>query len=185
MEFDLVLDPDAPLPWIEINEGSLDLIASVSNRNEDSLDPIPSVSNRNVDSLDPIPSVSNRNIAIKLNVSGKFFQTSLLTLTQYSESGLAKAIVDRDHGMKTEEDHYFFDVNPDHFQIVLDWLRSRGITTNDVNLLKEAMKVANGFGLKELEAELMEKWKNIDLKKISYPAMIHLHFRPEAPRLAN
>ena len=77
----------------------------------------------------------------------------------------------------TEEDDLFLDVDPDYFKIVLHWLRFGKIATNDATLLKGAMDVASGLGLKELVAEL----NNINPKKKSYPEMIHLRFRPEAP----
>ena len=128
---------------------------------------------------------TNQNENIKLNVGGQVFQTTLLTLTKYSDSFLAKAIGQRDwkiNGiLKTEEGHYFIDINPDYFKILLDWLRFGEITTDDANLLKGTMKVANGFGFKELVEEL----QNINPKKNSYPSLIRLRFRPEAPIIGN
>ena len=131
--------------------------------------------------------IQNENI--KLNVGGQVFQTTLLTLTKYSDSFLAKAIGQRDwkiNGiLKTEEGHYFFDFNPDYFKILLDWLRFGEITTDDANLLKGTMNIANGFGLKELVVDLTKALKNINPKKNSYPSLIRLRFRPEAPIIGN
>ena len=122
----------------------------------------------------------NRNKNIKLNVGGQIFQTSLATLTKYSESALAIAI-EKDCIPRTEEGHFFLDANPDHFKIVLDYLRLEEITTDDVNLLKGTKKVAHGWGLKDLVVALTEKLMNINPKKNLYPSLIRLRFRPEAP----
>ena len=139
--------------------------------------------NLELNPMEPLPlleiettdGVPNLNESIKLSVGGQIFQTSLATLTKYSESPLAIAI--KNNGLlKTEEGHFFLDVNPDHFKIVLDWLRYGEITTNDPDLLKGTMNAANGLGLKELMEEL---------KKKSYPSLIRLRFRPEARIIGN
>ena len=147
MDFELEIDPNAPLPLLEF--GTTD-------------------------------GGSNPNKPIKLNVGGQVFQTSLATLTKYPESAIAIAF--NQNGIpKTEEGHFFLDVNPDHFKIVLDWLRYGEITTNDPELLKATMNAAYGLGLKEL----MEELKKIIPKQNSYPSLIRLCFRPETPIIGN
>ena len=82
--------------------------------------------------------ITNRKMAsniVKFNVGGQIFQTTVLTLTKYSESMLAAMFNYEDIGMspmpKTEEGHFFLDADPDYFKIILNWLRYGKITTDD------------------------------------------------------
>ena len=76
---------------------------------------------------------------------------------------------------KTSEGNYFLDVNPDFFQIVLDWLRVDKISSEDSGLLKGVYNLANYLKLDDL----MEEINNLHNKKKSVkdiPEMITLHF---------
>ena len=51
---------------------------------------------------------------------------------------------------KTKDGHYFLDVNPTYFELILDYLRHGKITTENPDLLKGMRELANFFNLKNL-----------------------------------
>ena len=55
---------------------------------------------------------------------------------------------------QTEKGHFFLDVNPIYFGVVLDWLRLGKVISQDPNLLTGTLALADYFGLEELTKEL-------------------------------
>ena len=116
---------------------------------------------------------------IEINVGGRLFQTTVFTLTKYPGSMLSAMFVHTDTGMlpmpKTKDGQYFLDANPKYFEIILDWLRLGEITTNDPDIMKGTLSLANYFGLEDL----MEKLKSLQnesklINRKSYPEIIHI-----------
>ena len=116
---------------------------------------------------------------IEINVGGRLFQTTVFTLTKYPGSMLSAMFVHTDTGMspmpKTKDGQYFLDANPKYFEIILDWLQLGEITTNDPDIMKGTLSLANYFGLEEL----MEKLKSLEnkaklIKRQPYPEIIHI-----------
>ena len=72
---------------------------------------------------------------IKIDVGGQIFQTAISTLSKYPGSMLSAMFSHTEAGMtpmpKTEAGHFFLDVNPKLFEIVLEWLRLGEIITED------------------------------------------------------
>ena len=95
---------------------------------------------------------------IKLDVGGQIFQTTISTFSKYPGSMLSAMFSHTDAGMlpmpKTEAGHFFLDVNPKFFEIVLEWLRLGEIITDDSGLLKGTVALANYFGLDKLVKDL-------------------------------
>ena len=117
---------------------------------------------------------------IKLDVGGQLFQTTISTLSKYPGSMLSTMFSHTDSGLspmpRTEAGHFFLDVNPKFFEIVLEWLRLGEIITNDPVLLKGTLSMANYFGLDKLFMELkaVEKRSILSSKRKCYPDTIHL-----------
>ena len=116
---------------------------------------------------------------IEINVGGRLFQTTVFTLTKYPGSMLSAMFVHTDTGMlpmpKTKDGQYFLDADPKYFEIILNWLRLGEITTNDPDIMKGTLSLANYFGLEEL----MEKLKTLQdksklFKRQSYPEILHI-----------
>ena len=67
---------------------------------------------------------------ITLDVSGELFETTLATMSKYPDSMLARMFAHSENGLpampKTKNGHYFLEVNPDSFKIILNWLRPGG-----------------------------------------------------------
>ena len=95
---------------------------------------------------------------LELNVGGQLFQTNIQTLCKYPGSMLCAMFSHTDSGLtpmpKSEKDHFFLDVDPIHFRVVLNWLRLGKITSQDPDLLNGTMALADYFGLEELTKEL-------------------------------
>ena len=98
------------------------------------------------------------NTILELNVGGQLFQTNIQTLCKYPGSMLCSMFSHTDSGLmpmpKTEKGHFFLDVNPIHFQVLLNWLRLGKITSQDPDILKGTMALADYLGLEELTKEL-------------------------------
>ena len=101
-----------------------------------------------------MPSKTN----LELNVGGQLFQTNIQTLCKYPDSMLCAMFSHTDSGLipmpKTEKGHFFLDVNPIYFGVVLDWLRLGKVISQDPNLLTGTMALGDYFGLEELTKEL-------------------------------
>ena len=84
--------------------------------------------------------------------SGEIFETTLGTLSKYPDSMLARMFAHSESGLpampKTKSDHYFLEVNPDSFRIILNWLRPGGeIERKDIT--KGVTNLADYFGLQD------------------------------------
>ena len=55
---------------------------------------------------------------------------------------------------KTAEGHYFLDVDPEYFRIVLNWLRMGEVIAEESSVLKGVLALSNYFGLEDLMEEL-------------------------------
>ena len=120
---------------------------------------------------------------IKIDVGGQIFQTAISTLSKYPGSMLSAMFSHTEAGMspmpKTEAGHFFLDVNPKLFEIVLEWLRLGEIITEDPCLLKGTLSLANYFGLDKLLEELeavVQKKSVLSVNRKNYPEIIHLQF---------
>ena len=121
---------------------------------------------------------------IKIDVGGQIFQTAISTLSKYPGSMLSAMFSHTEAGMtpmpKTEAGHFFLDVNPKLFEIVLEWLRLGEIITEDPYLLKGTLSLANYFGLNKLLEELgavIQKKSVLSVnRRKNYPEIIHLQF---------
>ena len=116
---------------------------------------------------------------IEINVGGRLFQTTVFTLTKYPGSMLSAMFVHTDTGMspmpKTKDGQYFLDANPKYFEIILDWLQLGEITTNDPDIMKGTLSLANYFGLEELMGRLKSlQNKSKLINRQSYPEIIHI-----------
>lgn len=74
---------------------------------------------------------------IELNVGGKYFSTSVLTLTRESDSLLGRIFSGRQTVNKDESGKYFIDRDGLLFRYILDFLR-----TNQLNLPKDFQEIA-------------------------------------------
>ena len=120
---------------------------------------------------------------IKIDVGGQIFQTAISTLSKYPGSMLSAMFSHTESGMspmpKTEAGHFFLDVNPKLFEIVLEWLRLGEIITEDPCLLKGTLSLANYFGLDKLLEELeavVQKKSVLSVNRKNCPEIIHLQF---------
>ena len=125
------------------------------------------------------------NSIIELDVGGQLFKTSYQTLGKYPNSKLFSMFCHSPWQPctvpETEKGHFFLDVNPIHFGVVLDWLRLGKVTSQDPDLLIGAKALAEYFGLKKLTEEL----KMIDGKdknKLPSPARSARSFYDEQGR---
>ena len=116
---------------------------------------------------------------VEINVGGRLFQTTVFTLTKYPRSMLSAMFSYTGTGMllmpKTKNGHYFLDADPKYFEVILNWLRLGEITTNDPDIKKGTLSLANYFGLEEL----MEQLKSLhngtkQFKRQSYPEILHV-----------
>ena len=95
---------------------------------------------------------------LKLDVGGRLFKTNIKTLCKYPDSMLCAMFSHTNSGLtpmpQTEKGHFFLDVNPINFGVVLDWLRLGKVTSQDPDLLIGVMALAEYFKLKKLTEEL-------------------------------
>ena len=87
---------------------------------------------------------------ITLDVSGELFETTLATMSKYPDSMLARMFAHSENGLpampKTKNGHYFLEVNPDSFRIILNWLRPGGdVEIKDIT--KRVLDLSDYFGL--------------------------------------
>ena len=101
---------------------------------------------------------------LKLDIGGQLFKTNIQTLCKYPDSMLCAMFNHTDSGLtpmpKTEEGHFFLDVDPIYFRVILNWLRLGKVTLDDPGLLNGTLTLADYFRLDELTKEL----KMIDQK---------------------
>ena len=86
------------------------------------------------------------------------FKTQISTLTKYPDSMLAIMFQHTANGLApmpmTKDGAYFLDANPLYFGEILDYLRHGKIVSEDPNVLKGTLALANYFGLDKLLEEL-------------------------------
>ena len=89
---------------------------------------------------------------ITLDVSGELFETTLATMSKYPDSMLARMFAHYENGLpampKTKNGHYFLEVNPDSFRIILKWLRPGGDVEKSV-ITKGVLDLADYLGLQD------------------------------------
>jgi hypothetical protein len=79
---------------------------------------------------------------IKLNVGGKIFTTSLSTLTMEKNTFFSSMFSEEFNTQPDEDGEYFIDRNPEHFHLILDYLRN---PTKQVNLSEMTKKQVEDF----------------------------------------
>jgi hypothetical protein len=79
---------------------------------------------------------------IKLNVGGKIFTTSLSTLTMENNTFFSSMFSEEFNTQPDEDGEYFIDRNPEHFHLILDYLRN---PTKQVNLTEMTKKQLEDF----------------------------------------
>jgi hypothetical protein len=79
---------------------------------------------------------------IKLNVGGKIFTTSLNTLTMEKNTYFSSMFSENFNTQPDEDGEYFIDRNPEHFHLILDYLRN---PTKEVNLNEMTKKELEDF----------------------------------------
>jgi hypothetical protein len=79
---------------------------------------------------------------IKLNVGGKIFTTSLSTLTMEKNTYFSLMFSENFNTQPDEDGEYFIDRNPEHFHLILDYLRN---PTKEVNLNEMTKKQLEDF----------------------------------------
>lgn len=105
---------------------------------------------------------------IRLNVGGRLFQTSSVTLASRGENFFTLLTSGRVPALKDENDAFFIDRNPEYFEPILEFLRSGRIVLpkgiNTVQLYQEAqyymvdMPIMTGDSRNRISA-MMEKTK--------------------------
>ena len=93
---------------------------------------------------------------LELDVGGQLFKTNIQTLRKYPGSMLFSMFCHTKLHLipRTGKGHFFLDVNPINFGVVLDWLRLGKVTSQDPDLLIGVMALAEYFKLKKLTEEL-------------------------------
>ena len=93
---------------------------------------------------------------VKLNVGGRFFETTLATLTSHPGSSLAKMFEPNSKFSPATMDDgvYQLDACPRAFSVVLNWLRYRRVMMGPNTKPEEVVPVADFFGLNDLNLEL-------------------------------
>ena len=89
---------------------------------------------------------------ITLDVSGELFETTLATLSKFPNSLLAIMFAHSENGLpampKTQNGHYFLEVDPDSFRIILKWLRPGGDLEKSL-ITKGVLELADYLGLQD------------------------------------
>ncbi|KAK4524606.1 hypothetical protein GAYE_SCF04G2507 [Galdieria yellowstonensis] len=103
---------------------------------------------------------------VKLNVGGKYFETTVDTLTKYSDSMLF-AWFSGKYAVQTDENGYvFLDRDGDRFRHILNYLRCGTVHIGeDIHLLGEILEEAEYFGLENLAQQLKEAIFHCRLKQ--------------------
>ncbi|KAL9968805.1 hypothetical protein ACROYT_G020935, partial [Oculina patagonica] len=92
---------------------------------------------------------------IELNVGGKFYSTSVLTLTREPDSLLGRIFSGRQHVEKDQSGKYFIDRDGSLFRYVLDFLRTRRLhLPDDFREIARLKSEAEYFEIRGLEQQL-------------------------------
>jgi len=90
---------------------------------------------------------------VTVNVGGTLFTTALSTLRRFPESLLGSMFSGRHQILRDKDGHPFIDVNPVHFQFILDYLRTDAIPPD--NLALDMYKMASYFSIEPLRERLL------------------------------
>ncbi|KAI1697601.1 BTB/POZ domain-containing protein [Ditylenchus destructor] len=96
---------------------------------------------------------------VRLNVGGKLFQTTKDTLSQYPESFLARMVNGDLQSEKDETGAFLIDRDPEHFRVILNYLRSPVLECNK-NVLKELLREADFYNILPLANEIKKAMKS-------------------------
>jgi hypothetical protein len=96
---------------------------------------------------------------IKLNVGGKIFTTSLSTLTMEKNTYFSSMFSEYFNTQPDEDGEYFIDRNPEHFHLILDYLRN---PTKEVNLNEMTKKQLDDFYF-EVDFYSIQSLKKIEI----------------------
>ncbi|GJQ08905.1 hypothetical protein GpartN1_g696.t1 [Galdieria partita] len=103
---------------------------------------------------------------VKLNVGGKYFETTVDTLTKYSDSMLSAWFSGKYSMQKDDNGYIFLDRDGDRFRHILNYLRCGTIHIGeDIRLLGEILEEAEYFGLQSLAQQLKEDILQCRLKQ--------------------
>ncbi|KAI1707663.1 BTB/POZ domain-containing protein [Ditylenchus destructor] len=91
---------------------------------------------------------------VRLNVGGKVFQTTKDTLSRYPESFLAGLVNSGVPSEKDETGAFLIDRDPEHFRIVLNYLRNGVLHMERNEIAKELLCEADFYGLHALVDEI-------------------------------
>lgn len=92
---------------------------------------------------------------IELNVGGKFYSTSVLTLTREPDSLLGRIFSGRQHVDKDHSGKYFIDRDGSLFRYILDFLRTRRLhLPDDFREIARLKSEAEFFEIRGLEQQL-------------------------------
>ncbi|KAH7722973.1 BTB/POZ domain-containing protein KCTD5-like protein [Aphelenchoides avenae] len=105
---------------------------------------------------------------IRLNVGGKTFQTTKLTLRKYPESFLARLcdIEGMLPGDKDENGALLIDRDPKYFRLILNYLRNGSLDQDPTLPLEGTLKEAEFYGLEELVEEIKNAVEEHQRKKL-------------------
>lgn len=90
---------------------------------------------------------------INLNVGGTKFSTSRQTLTQVQDTFFTGLLSGRIQTFKDEDGAIFIDRDPQLFRLILNYLRNRSLSLDDVNV-KELKHEAEFYGIAPLVRKL-------------------------------
>lgn len=97
---------------------------------------------------------------IELNVGGKFYSTSVLTLTREPDSLLGRIFSGKQHVEKDQSGKYFIDRDGSLFRYILDFLRTKRLhLPDDFREIGRLKTEAEFFEIKALEQQLDLYWK--------------------------
>lgn len=107
--------------------------------------------------------IKNKDSVIKLNIGGRVYQTRISTLLSVKDTLFAKIISSAVDNNETITE-LFFDRSFDHFDTILDFLRTKkftpkGLCKSDVDELKEEVDY---YGIKEIDDVLAELQKEVE-----------------------
>jgi hypothetical protein len=96
---------------------------------------------------------------IKLDVGGWKYTTSLATLSSEPQSMLAAMFSGRHELSVDSEGYHFIDRNGQYFGIILDWLRTKNLSSSmGADVIEILKREADFYQLTKLQSDL-KKWK--------------------------
>ncbi|KAI1715909.1 BTB/POZ domain-containing protein [Ditylenchus destructor] len=109
-------------------------------------------------------STPNNSNLVCLNVGGKVFQTTKVTLSRYPESLLARLINGEQPCEKDKSGAYFVDGDSEHFRTILTYLR-RGVLNLDGNekTTKDLLCEAEFYKIQPLVDEIRKNIKSVTI----------------------